>query len=786
MQRPFSATIEPSFQSFRSDPTERGEPFRGKNDMLRDFLGSKSTSSLGVRPDSLRPEQVCRTATLAVMVGALIFFGAATAATTDDTVGADPSLPTERNPLGTVVVTGRMLTVRNTIDRKVYSVSEDVQANFGTMADVLTAIPSVEIDASGALALRGDPNVLVLVDGQPLAQLSGGSSSDALQQIPAEDIERVEVLTNPPPQFRANGTAGVINIITRKTQSPGLAGSARASIGNRGRYVIGATGDYHAGALNLSGSVNLRQDDKQRRTNSNSSVLTPVTNDVVLANSIVDEDIRRRLPLAKLSLGYAFNPSQSVELALSQGLRRGDHSSNEYHTVSLVPGVPIEITNRTNSGRDTSTNSDQRLLFTQKFARPGETLGLHLNHSTSQPSQTNRFTKYFFLPAAAPNFKELDFNEDRRLEDLGIDYVLPFSAGRILKAGYLVEQQNNHYGAVGTFIDPVTGEGTSSANKTDEFNYQQRVNAVYATLQASAGKSTWLGGVRVERTNTRAKQTDGTPVVDRSEVRIYPSLHVDRPLSDEATLSVSAGRRVSWPTPSALDPYIDRQEQHDLRVGNPSLLPQDTRSFEIGYSVDGKTAIYSATAYVQRNRNALTEVTTYLLADVALTTKENLPTSNSAGLEFSVNGPITPTVSYVLSGNVFRSDIDATSLGTPGLRSTTGINGKANFDYRPTASDTLQFKLTRSDKRLTPQGYVGAVNLVSFAYKRKLDHNLNAVVTVTDLFNGRVYRRSLATPTFTSDYRRQTVGRQAYVGVLYSFGSGKKRKADTTTAEDDQ
>jgi outer membrane receptor for ferrienterochelin and colicin len=169
-------------------------------------------------------------------------------------------------------------------------------------------------------------------------------------------------------------------------------------------------------------------------------------------------------------------------------------------------------------------------------------------------------------------------------------------------------------------------------------------------------------------------------------------------------------------------------------------------------------------------------LTEYLGNGLSLTTKANLPNNNAAGLEFIANGHIVPKLAYSLSGNLFNSQIDATALGVPGLKSTTGINAKLKLDYRPTATDSVQLTVTRSDKRLTPQGYLSAINIVNVGYKHQVRADLTAIVTVSDVFNGQRYERFQTTPTFTGDYLRAVRGRVLYIGLIYSFGSTKKDK----------
>lgn len=178
-----------------------------------------------------------------------------------------------------LVVTAVRPQAQTLLDRKVYSVTTDLQAHAGTAADVLNKIPSVSVDADGAVSLRGDGNVTILVDGKPSAQFSGAAQALSLLEFPAADIDRIEVLTNPPAQYKAEGTGGVINIVTRKTRRAGLTGSARASLGDQRRYQAGLDLAYNDGPLKLSGGVSLRQDAKERLITSDRtpSIPTPAT-----------------------------------------------------------------------------------------------------------------------------------------------------------------------------------------------------------------------------------------------------------------------------------------------------------------------------------------------------------------------------------------------------------------------------------------------------------------------------------------------------------------------------
>jgi outer membrane receptor for ferrienterochelin and colicin len=233
---------------------------------------------------------------------------------------------------------------------------------------------------------------------------------------------------------------------------------------------------------------------------------------------------------------------------------------------------------------------------------------------------------------------------------------------------------------------------------------------------------------------------------------------------------------VARPSPDNLNPYVDHEYTPNLRAGNPGLQPQYTQSYEVGYGRDDQGLAYGLTAYYRRNRNSVTDVTEYLGDGLSLTTKANLPRNDAAGLEFNATGHVVPKLAYSFSGNLFYNQIDATALGVPGLQSTTGLNAKGKLDYRPTFADTAQVTVTRSDRRLTPQGYVSAINIVNLGYKRQVRPDLTAVMTVSDAFNGQRFRRSATTPAFTEEYRRTVRGRILYAGLVYNFGSLKKDK----------
>jgi outer membrane cobalamin receptor len=679
-----------------------------------------------------------------------------------------------------VVVTSRKLPVQTFIDRKVYMVTEDLQASFGVLSDVLNDIPAVNVDMDGNLTLRGDSHVLILVDGRPSPLFSGSSAGDKLQSFPAADIERIEVITTPPPQYRAAGAAGVINIITRKTHKEGTTGSVRASQGNDGRSVAGADWSYRSGKLSTSVAVGFRHDERQKLLESDvRSPLTPAA-DTLETRSVLLEQSRRSVPSARVHAEYALDEKNSVTNSFSWLRYGGPRNYSQTTTTADAAGTVTSASERLSRGHDPETDYDQRLEYSRKLARPGEELHISLHRGTSHHLKRYDYTDETLLPVAAPDDSYLIQSEHDASSEVGLDYVLPFSGARVLKLGYLFEQDDYSFGSTAAVEDPVTaGSQTFDPTGTDDFRYRRRINAGYASYQASSGPWSFLMGLRLEDTSTGTRLLTADTASPSHDLGLFPSLHVERSLSDAGTVSFGASRRVTRPDPYQLDPSVNHEYTLIERAGNVHLLPGYTQSYELGYGLQGHDLAWQLTGYYRRNHDASAAVTKYLGNGVLLSTQENLPRDDFEGLELTADGHFGPRLSLSVSANLYQNQVDASALGIPGLRSTRGVDAKLKLDYRATAWDAAQLSINRTDRQLgAQQGYGVAVNVVNAGYRHKLRADLAALATVSDLFNGQRTEGFLTTPSFTSELVRSIRGPFVYVGLIYSFGSPTAKEPD--------
>ena len=686
------------------------------------------------------------------------------------TAPAKPSVVQE------VVVTSARPAAQTLLDRKVFTIAHDLQASTGTAADVLNNVPSVTVDADGNPSLRGDGNVTILVDGKPSAEFAGPTRGLSLLSFPASDIERIEILTNPPAQYRAEGSGGVINIITRRSRKHGGSGTAQVSFGDRERYQMVLTAARNVGRLRVSAAAALRQDVKERQVSDDRVAVDPATGLATASHELLDEHLKRLIPSGKLDIGYDLTKRDTLGLSISHREQSGDRPSDQHDESGPVGGPVASILDRHSTGYEWSVSSSEGLTYERRLWRPGEALNVAVTRSAIRERERYAYRNTFPRGGDA-TYDDLHLSLDLVKTEVSVDYDLPLSNDRELKLGYDLEDDNNAFDNLGDTEDPVTRKPVPTPGITNHFRYRQRVNAGYAQYQTHSGLWRVQGGVRIEAADISSLQITGNIAGARQDFGAYPSLSLDRDVGAAGKLSMGASRRITRPDPESLNPFTDYQDIHNLRAGNADLLPQDTWNYEVGYRGVLKTINFGVTGYYRFDRNSVTDVIRPVGPDVVLATKANLPKTKSAGLEFNASGKIGSRLTYAFSGNAFYSQIDAQPLGAVGLRSTTGVNLKGSVDYRPTRLDTVQVSFARSDRRLTPQGSIAAVDQVNLGYKHMFSQQLSAVATLSDALDGQRFERTVTTATLQDQYVRHQLCRIFLVGLVYNFGVARKEKA---------
>lgn len=677
-------------------------------------------------------------------------------------------------PIQEVVVKGERAPVETTIDRTIYSVRNDLQAASGSAADVLRNVPSITVDLDGNPSLRGDASVTILVDGRLAPEFNGSNRGAALQQLGAANIDRIEVLTNPPVQFKRDGSGGIINIITKR--KPGTrSASVQASLGSSGRYNFGTSQGVQIGKVQLRGSASLRHEGRKREFQDDRVVRddTGVVLDDRRVHTLGDDDRMSK----NLSLGADLDITPEDRLTVGGTFFRFDSDSTvrDHGLTFDATGASTSEYNRSRLGDYSDYSGSAQLRYHHKGENDGDGLTVNAERSESVQNGALHFPKSFVTPVQPGTEQRHRYRQEQVTDELSVDWVKT-TDDRKFSAGYDLTRNDYLYDNAQTFIVPVGAAMPLDPNYTNVFRYAQTVHALYASYELPYGKWTWLAGMRLEDTALDLNQVTTDQQGSQTYFRVYPSLHVSRGIGEHQKLRFSATRRVFRPGGSDLNPFPVQSGEFAVRAGNPDLEPSDYDSFEAGWSYEAGRTTRSATAFMRHSSNARTQITTLFSPTVTLVTPANLAEQTSGGVEFAASGRITPKLDYNISGTVFYTEIDAANLGFMDTRSTYAADAKLALNWRATEKGTFQVNAAVIGRRVTPQGERPSNATMDLGFRHQFKPNLSVTATVTDVFNTRRFVNVLDTSELYQAMTFRPQGQVVFVGVTWSLAAGKKQQ----------
>lgn len=673
-----------------------------------------------------------------------------------------------------VVITGQAAPVQTSIDRRSYSVAADLQAQSGSIGDALRNVPSAEVDAQGEVSLRGDSNVTILIDGKPSSLFQGDSKGQALQQLPANRIERVEVITNPSAEFRADGSAGVINLVTSKAKGAGQTGSARVSVGND-RLVASASTGFNSKALSVAADINFRHDPGKQVVAEDRSRPDPLVGgydhqvqdqvnhlmfDTTSGRVSLDYDLDSR---TRLGAEIRANYLDFGLLSLSRFTRRDG------------AGSLTQAFDRALDLHQERANGEVSASLRRKLDDAGQEISVNLSYEATQDDRVRSGRTSPALPAGADSFDAQRLGYDLRQADLKADYVRPMPGGATLKAGLDLQLDDNAYDNRG-FRGAAADALSPDPSLTNLFRYRQQLSQAYVTYERPFGDLTVLAGLRLEDVRLDLNQVTQNRADENDYARAYPTLHLAWKLSDTQTLTASYSQRVQRPSPDDFNSFRFLVDPVNYRAGNPHLKPQETQAFELGYAYRKAPAVYQATLYYRENTNRVADVIQDLGGGIFLTTRDNVASTRFAGLELTANGRITPSLTYSANTNLYWSALDAGGLGFPGARAIVAASGQASLNWQATPTDFFQLSGFVNGRRLTPQGEYPASSGVDLGYRHRIDDRVSLLLTAQDILGSYRQQQILDTPTLKTRLTRQPDTRSLMVGFVWTLGGGRAKE----------
>lgn len=670
--------------------------------------------------------------------------------------------------LDEVVVEANVMDMEMRFDRRVYRADGDIETFGGTALDLLDNVPSVETDFDGQVSLRGSENVRILINGRPSALLSGGS--EALAAIPSENIDRIEVITNPSARYDAEGDAGVINIILKRNRMAGFHGNIVGNAGLPGR--VGLTGNMNFMTNNANWFTNLGFRYRERPATGNrfQSFSTPDTS--YMYDQFQD---RNRVGLrgnarigAELFLGDNHTLTPSVFFRIRD---RNNETENRYRDMA-ADGALLSETLREDMEEEFRTNFETEIAYEMGFDQ-------------QEDRQFRAIAKFDFQP----EIEQSDLNEfnlqtsqqllEQRRESQEEVTDLLFQTDYVQTLGESTEMEA---GAKSTFrwVDNVfsveemqNGSWITVPQFSDEFNYYENVNAVYGILSRQWDRLSLQAGLRAEQTviNSGVDETTGEGL-DLNYFGIYPSAFIGYEINENNSIQASYSKRLSRPRFRWIRPHSNYRDSRNIRLGNPGLEPVESNSYEISHLKSWDSGSVMTGVYHRYRTGVIEHITDMRSDGVTERRPVNLSEESNWGAELTINQRVFNTVRVRASANYFTSNREGNYNDQHIERTTNALFGRFRVQWRIMDGLNVQATMRYRGPRETTQGRRAAsYSMNSGIAKELFDGNATLSISARDMFNTRGRDIIIDEPNFYSRDEYSWGGQQIRLNFTWRFSS---------------
>ncbi len=619
--------------------------------------------------------------------------------------------------LNEVVVQGQKNLIEEKVDRTVYNAENDATARGGDATDVLKRVPMLSVDLDGNVSMRGSQNVRVLINGKP-STIAASSVSDALKQIPADQIKTVEVITSPSAKYDAEGSGGIINIITKKNTLQGLTLNVDASAGLRGSN-LGLNGNYRTGKMGFSLGGFGRSNYNQPGSFTNIQTTNPNTSPILNTQSA---DTRANNIFGRYTLGWDYDIDKNNSLAASvqYGIRNSANWQDKLRTINSTDATRNRLSDV--EVDDNSGTTDLNLTYTRTFEKPQKEFSLLASHSSN--NRNNDFVSNFlnFNTEASQTFQKNNNKSINTETTIQADYQTPLGKKSIIEFGgkQIIRKVESNYAYFSAAADGIYGP--QLAGLSNVFNYNQNVTAGYSSFTVSLPKSYSIkAGGRYEYTTIDATfQVEKPPLTLPSYGVLVPSLNISKRLTNGSALKLAYNRRIQRPSIQFLNPNLQASNPLNISFGNPELNPEYTNNYEFSYSTFIKGTSLNFSTFLRNTIGSIQRVRD-LKGDTIRTTYQNIGQEDAYGLsafanvnagKLSLNGGVD-TYYTVLNNNIADPTLAAKNSGWV-------YNVRLFGSYNLVKGWGLQFFTFYRGQQVQLQGSQGGFGVYSLSVRKDL------------------------------------------------------------------
>ena len=650
-------------------------------------------------------------------------------------------LKISQNLLNEIELIAEKTEVEIRLDKRIYNVGKDLTVRGGNVADVLGNVPSVSVDLEGNVSLRGNDNVRILINGKP-SGLVGISGPQGLQNLPAESIDKVEVITSPSARYGAEGTAGIINVVLRKDNLNGLNGNFVANGGIPERY---------------SGSLNVNYRTKKVNVFSTNSILNNlnigrISNDTEFFNNNEPNTFGSEIKRIEFgdkslfsSLGVEINIKEKTSLIINSFLRTEDGINrfktqlDQFDSSKLL----IETTNLDEVNRDDDNAFQFSTNFDTEFKK-GDKLTAVFQYEKNGENELSEIENTNPLR----NERVEEFRDEKRVL-LQADYVLPFDDSSQLEIGYR-----------GSFLNQETDfgvfdyEGIIRDTLSNVLVYEEKINSAYIQYGKSIKDFSFLLGMRVEDTEIIIKQLTTEERNDQNYTKFFPTLNFSYKINDSKSIILGFSRRISRPRARLLNPFLSRSGITNFFQGNPNLTPSYSNTVDLGFLRKWDKLTLNSSIYFQKSTDVVTvfpfdtgqrvsiksddDPSQNIVRSVPIIIKSpiNLKENNRIGGELTLSYSPSRKSRFFINTNLFNSENIGNFQGVNLDRSNFSWSSKLNAKTTLPGQIDFQLQSTYFGPRNTSLVNFKPLLFVSGALSKDILKNRGTIsIRARDIFN---------------------------------------------------
>ena len=676
--------------------------------------------------------------------------------------------------LGEVEIIAERTTVEIKLDKKIYNVGKDLTVKGGTVSDVLDNIPSVTVDPEGNVALRGNDNVRILINGKP-SGLVGLNSTDALRQLPADAIERVEVITSPSARYEAEGTAGILNIILRRSKMQGMNGAITSNIGYPKTAGISGNLNYRTGNINFFNTTaynyftNLGNYSNFTRFKSTGNFLDETRDSENITKGITT------------NFGIEWYINDSASLTTSLVYRDNNQEQNSKNILTQLDANKnfIDQNIRLDPALGNSKTIQYATNFTKNFKTDGHKLSLDFQYEESDDDLLS------LILNDGLNTDILGTIEDQNSILLQSDYVLPIGEDSQFELGYRGDFSSRSTDYEVQLLDINTNQFEIDTRLSNIFNFQLDIQALYTQFGSKIDKFSYLLELRLENTRTSIDQPTTGDFKKKNLTGLFPTINFSYELSDKESITLGYSRRIQRPRSFYLNPFPSRTSITNIFQGNPDLDPSYSGVFDLGYLNRFSKITLNTSIYYQREINDSNWISfetgeTVLVNNnpipVINRTPINLATNNRYGFEFNIN--YTPTKKWRINTdfnffkNVTKGDFNGVNFDAENVSWNIRLSNK----YTLPGKIDWQTNIDYRGPSLDAQNTRDAIASANIAFSKDIFKEKGSIAfNVSDIFNSRRIQGTINTDSFFSNRDFQFRAGPVYnLSFTYRFNQKKK------------